>query len=99
VSAVGYNSFHELMYHQVPSVLVPQMAGYMDDQARRAEAAAKRGLCVVLEEADNLFTLRKEVTRLLDDGVTDDLKSAFSEISLPEIGNRAAAKIIESSVR
>lgn len=99
VSAVGYNSFHEFMYNQIPCVLIPQMAGYMDDQARRAEAAAKRGLCVVLDEADNLFTLRKEVTRLLDDGATDDLKAAFSEINLPEVGNRDAAKIIESSVR
>jgi UDP:flavonoid glycosyltransferase YjiC (YdhE family) len=99
VSAVGYNSFHEFMYHQIPSVLVPQMAGYMDDQARRAEAAAKRGLCIVLEDADNLFTLRKEVTRLLEEGATEALKSAFSEISLPEVGNRAAAKIIESSMR
>jgi hypothetical protein len=53
----------------------------------------------VLEEADNLFTLRKEVTRLLEEGATEALKSAFSEISLPEVGNRAAAKIIESSMR
>ena len=41
VSAVGYNSFHEMLYHRVPTILIPQSAEYMDDQERRAHKRSK----------------------------------------------------------
>jgi len=97
ISAVGYNSFHEIMYHSIPALLMPQMAGYMDDQARRAGAAAKRGVSIVLEDPANLMALRKNVAELLEDGATAGLKAAFRELSLPLIGNSDAARIIEES--
>ncbi|MEO0486390.1 MAG: hypothetical protein AAF092_10810 [Pseudomonadota bacterium] len=97
VSATGYNSFHELMYHKVPSILMPQMAGYMDDQARRAEAAGTRELAVVVDEGTDLLRLRKEVTRLMQDGATDDMRAAFDAVTLPDVGNSAAAALIEGS--
>jgi len=98
VSAVGYNSFHELTYHGVPAIFVPQMAGFMDDQLTRAQASAKRGLSVVIDEPENLFTLRRHVTELMEDGATAAMKSAFSDLDLPEIGNSAAARIIEGAM-
>ena len=42
VSAVGYNSFHEAIYNSVPTIFVPQMAPFMDDQRARAISAAER---------------------------------------------------------
>ena len=66
-------------------------------RGRRAGAAAKRGVSIVLEDPANLMALRKNVAELLEDGATAGLKAAFSELSLPNIGNSDAARIIEES--
>ncbi|MGC9420467.1 MAG: glycosyltransferase, partial [Rhodovulum sp.] len=52
ISAAGYNSVHEILYHRIPAVLIPQSAPYLDDQTRRAQALAERGLAEMIEEAD-----------------------------------------------
>ena len=48
ISAAGYNSFHEMLYHRIPSILIPQSAEYMDDQERRSRAAAERDLADIV---------------------------------------------------
>lgn len=95
VSAAGYNSFHELLYHRVPTVFIPQMASYMDDQERRARSASDRGLAVTVQPED-LFALRREVKRLLRLDQREDLIRSMEAEPLPAIGNSAAAKIVEA---
>jgi len=96
ISAAGYNSFHELLYHRVPSIFIPQMAGYMDDQERRARAASDRGLAITVQPGD-VLTIRREVSRLLEHGTTSELIRSMESISLPELGNEVAARIVEGS--
>lgn len=93
VSATGYNSFHEILYHGVPAIFVPQMAAFMDDQERRARAASDRGLaeCVLAHE---ILRLEREIAAFLDSGKADRVRSALSATVLPETGNRAAAALI-----
>ena len=98
VSAVGYNSFHEIMYSGIPSIMIPQFAPYLDDQERRARAAADRGLTSLVLETE-LVRLKQEVAAFLDDGKAADIRAAFAEVALPERGNHAAAHIIESEGR
>ena len=98
VSAVGYNSFHEIMYSGIPSIMIPQFAPYLDDQERRARAAADRGLTSLVLETE-LVRLKQEVAAFLDDGKAADIRAAFAEVALPERGNQAAAHIIESEGR
>ena len=92
VSAAGYNSFHELIYNGVPAIFVPQMAPYMDDQAARAEAAARRGLALCVA-AENLLDLARSVQDLLA-GQGDALRLALAAADLPGPGTVQAARII-----
>lgn len=93
VSAVGYNSFHEALYNQVPSIFIPQMAKFMDDQAARAEAAAEREVATVVAP-ENIFQLQQEIAAHLT-GKSEDIRTRLTELTLPDPGNIAAARIIE----
>lgn len=93
VSAAGYNSFHEILYHRIPAIFVPQMAAFMDDQERRARAAAERGLaeCVLAHE---MLLMAREIAAFLDGGKAARVRAALEGATLPETGNRAAAALI-----
>jgi len=94
ISAVGYNSFHEAMYNKVPSIFIPQMAAYMDDQRARAEAAAERGAAILVEPAQ-MASLVREINLCLDNAKADEVRRVLDNLELPETGNIAAAKYIE----
>ncbi len=94
ISAAGYNSFHEALYHRLPTIFVPQMSEFMDDQTRRARAASDRGLAATVM-ADDLLMLGREVAAFLDHGKAAEVARALAAVTLPEPGNRAAARLIE----
>lgn len=94
VSAVGYNSFHEAIYNRVPTIFVPQMAKFMDDQAARAEAAASRSAATVVT-ADEIARLNRELVAHLVHGKDGEVRAALAALDLPKPGNSAAARIIE----
>lgn len=77
VTAAGYNLYHEVLYHRLPAIFVPQMAGFMDDQERRAQAASERGLAVTVA-ADDLLLLEREVAAFLDGGKGQELRRALA---------------------
>ena len=93
VSAVGYNSFHEALYNRIPTIFVPQMAAFMDDQRSRAVAAAERGLARLVEPHE-LATLDQTLARMLDRGEAEALRSRLHALDLPEPGATAAAACI-----
>ncbi len=95
ISAVGYNSFHEIMYHAVPAIFVPQMAPFMDDQERRALAAAERGFASIVQPQE-LLLLDREIAAFLDGEKATQIRTALATADLPEPGNRAAARLIET---
>lgn len=95
VSAVGYNSYHEILYHHIPSILIPQTAPYLDDQEKRARAASDRGLAATVL-ADELLILEREVNGFLDGGKSETIRQNLSNASLPERGNELAAKLIDA---
>jgi hypothetical protein len=96
ISAVGYNSFHETLYNQIPTIFMPQAADYLDDQERRARAASERDLAATVLGTE-LMQLEREVTAFLDEGKADMIRTALAEIDLPELGNTSAARLIEGS--
>ncbi len=98
ISAAGYNSFHELLYAGVPSIFIPQSAPYLDDQERRARAALDRGVAGLALDKE-LLHLEREVSAFLDGGKSDAIRQALSELSLPDPGNAAAARLIEEGIR
>ncbi len=94
VSAAGYNTFHELLYNGVPSILIPQSAPYLDDQEKRARAASERGLAALVLETE-MVRLEREVASFLDDSRADVIRAALANEALPEPGNLSAAILVE----
>jgi len=94
ISAVGYNSFHEAMYNAVPTIFIPQMSSFMDDQRARAEAASSRGAAILIEPTQ-MSTLDREIDNCLEGSKAGDIKSVLAELELRLPGNAAAARYIE----
>ncbi|MEL6644756.1 MAG: glycosyltransferase [Pseudomonadota bacterium] len=97
VSAAGYNAFHEVLYHAVPTIFVPQIAPYMDDQERRARAASDRDLAVTVLPHE-LMVLDREVHAALDQERRGEMLARLQAAELPERGTRHAAALIEEQV-
>jgi hypothetical protein len=94
LSAAGYNSFHEVLYNQVPTIFVPQTAAFMDDQRARARAAQERGVAGMVE-AQALMTLDREIARALDEGMGETYRARLAALDLPLPGAQEAARLIE----
>ncbi len=93
VTAVGYNSFHEVLYHRIPALMIPQIAPYMDDQERRAQAAVERGLAEMVLP-DDLLMLDRRIRGFLNGAPGEALRKRLAATDLPEPGNAMAARII-----
>jgi hypothetical protein len=65
VSAVGYNSYHELLLSGTPALFVPNEHPMMDDQRARAEHAERMGWSLALRTGD-IYRLQAKLARLLD---------------------------------
>ncbi|RMA42340.1 glycosyltransferase [Rhodophyticola porphyridii] len=93
ISAAGYNSFHEVIYNQIPAIFVPQMAPFMDDQERRARSAVEREIGAATS-AEDIWSLLRHVSRFLESGEVDRISARLHELQLPQLGQTAAARIV-----
>ncbi|WP_068112977.1 glycosyltransferase [Tropicimonas marinistellae] len=93
ISAAGYNSVHEILYHRIPAIFIPQSAPYLDDQTRRARALEERGLCSTVEETDFL-KLERALRDCLDGTAAESFRRALEAVELPEPGTESAARLI-----
>jgi Glycosyltransferase family 28 C-terminal domain len=64
ISAVGYNSFHELLLAGVPAIFVPNEHPQQDDQLARAQFAERQGLGACVRVRD-IYRLSACIDRLL----------------------------------
>lgn len=97
ISAVGYNSFHEVMYNNVPTIFMPQMNSFMDDQRTRALAAVERDLAVMVEP-EQMMLLGQEIRNFLE-GKSEEIRARLQAWEFPEPGNLAAATLIEEMAK
>lgn len=65
ISAVGYNSFHELIFAGIPTIFVPNENQGQDHQLTRARYAQRHGLGFCLRTRD-VYHLAPTLDRLLD---------------------------------
>jgi hypothetical protein len=91
VSAAGYNSFHELLFAGVPTLLVPSPRG-TDDQTARARWAGRQDVALVAD-GDDVGAIAKQATRLLDPSVRHDLAAACHELPRPSGAEMAASHL------
>ena len=92
VSAVGYNSYHELLLGGCPTLFVPNEHPSMDDQLARAVYAERRGWAQV-GRVDRVFELEEKLMRLLDPEVAARQKRRLATLDQAN-GAFEAARLI-----
>jgi hypothetical protein len=93
VSAVGYNSFHELLFAGVPTIFVPNENPQQDDQLARAAFAASHGLGLCVRR-NAIYQLSPAIDRLLDPMVRATIQARCATLEAAN-GALEAARIIE----
>ena len=93
VSAVGYNSFHELLFAAVPTIFVPNENPQQDDQLARAAFAEFQGLGLCVRRGA-VYRLGPAIDRLLDPEVRASIRARCATLAAPN-GALEAARIIE----
>ena len=96
ISAVGYNSFHELIHHGLPAIFVPNEHPSMDDQLMRALFAARRGLGWCVRTAEP-YRVRAAIDRLMDPAERAAIRERC-RARAPGNGAAAAAALVEEMV-
>jgi UDP-N-acetylglucosamine:LPS N-acetylglucosamine transferase len=79
IAATGYNSVHELLPAQIPTVLISNIRG-TDDQDARAKWCHDHGYALRADHAD-LADITKTVAKLNDAGVRESLRKKCSELA------------------
>jgi len=92
VSAAGYNTFHEVMNFDLPTIFIPNRHPSMDDQAGRAEHAQALQAAFELDEAD-LGDLPDLVAIMMDAKARSFLVSSSQKLHHPN-GAEAAARAL-----
>jgi UDP:flavonoid glycosyltransferase YjiC (YdhE family) len=93
ISAVGYNSFHELIAYAVPAIFIPNEHPTMDDQLMRAQFAERRGLGVCVRTCEP-YRLRAAMDRLLDPDQREHMIGRCRSLVFGN-GAQTAAELIE----
>ncbi|MGI9499603.1 MAG: glycosyltransferase [Geminicoccaceae bacterium] len=65
ISALGYNSFHEILFTGVPVIFVPNEDALTDNQAARGSFAERRGFGLMVRTRE-VYRMSEAIDRLLD---------------------------------
>jgi len=94
VSAVGYNSFNEIISFGLPSVLVPNLNQMMDDQASRASFANDHEAAIFVDaELKPIF--REVIVAVHDDDLRQNMTRNCRKLARPNGAHEAAEIIAE----
>jgi len=93
IAATGYNSVHELLPAQIPTVLISNIRG-TDDQDARAKWCQDHGYALRANHAD-LADITAAVAKLSDAAVRESLSKKCAELSNTK-GGREIAQILLS---
>jgi UDP-N-acetylglucosamine:LPS N-acetylglucosamine transferase len=88
IAATGYNSVHELLPAQIPTVLISNIRG-TDDQDARAKWCHDHGYSLRADHA-NLADITATVAKLSDPAVRQRLQSKCAELSNTQGGSEIA---------
>lgn len=97
VGASGYNSFHENLLSNTPTLFIPNLQTGVDDQRARARAAERAGAALVLESPERSSCARA-IKLLVDASVQTRLRRGAALFTRGvENGAEYAANLIEAA--
>lgn len=97
IAATGYNSVHELLPAQVPTVFISNIRG-TDDQEARARWCHENGYALRANHAD-LEDITKTVAQLTDSGLRERLHNKCAELGNTDGGGEIAQTLIDIALR
>ncbi len=98
ISAAGYNTFHELMHHGVPTIFIPRERGW-DDQYERAKQAEVKDACMICPAADIEIKLNLLFEELMNPQKRDAFRLKASSLVPENNAEKVAAEILSSYSR
>jgi Glycosyltransferase family 28 C-terminal domain len=96
ISAVGYNSYHELIFAGLPTLFVPNENPSQDDQLARARYADRHGLGLCVR-AHEIYRLIPALDRLLDPSERQAIATRCAALDVRNGAADAAAMVEELS--
>jgi glycosyltransferase involved in cell wall biosynthesis len=94
ISAVGYNSFHELLTAGIPTLFVPNENPQQDDQLARARWAERRGLALCVRTQE-VYRLKPALERLLDPAERAEMAERSAGLDRTNGAEEASRAIVE----
>jgi len=82
IIAGGYNSFHEVLEHNIPSICFPNMNTGRDDQLARCVVARDAG-CMILVKNRNKRSIKAAVNRIANSDIREKMSNNCSILSRP----------------
>tara|TARA_B100000579_G_C22697476_1_gene788132 strand:- start:134 stop:970 length:837 start_codon:yes stop_codon:yes gene_type:complete len=79
IMAGGYNSFHEVIEAEIPTICFPNMKTSRDDQYARAIIAQEAGCMVVIKERQ-MNSIQAAIDRIVEAEVRELMKNNFKSI-------------------
>jgi len=95
ITSGGYNSFHEAILHQIPTVFVPNEAAEMDRQILRARHARVTG-CGELLRASDRIGLSAVMDRMFDPDTRKEMQRRMARLHFDDGAAESAALILRA---
>jgi UDP-N-acetylglucosamine--N-acetylmuramyl-(pentapeptide) pyrophosphoryl-undecaprenol N-acetylglucosamine transferase len=92
ILAGGYNSFHEAISFNLPTVFIPNKSTGMDNQTLRVKAGVKAGACLMVEE-ENHPELKAAILTMMDSRKREAMRKAC-EAMVPNGADEIGQKLI-----
>ena len=94
IMAGGYNSYHEAIQFQLPTICIPNKSTGMDDQVARARVASDAGAMIVIDNV-NEATMNSAINTMLEPDSRNEAIDAATLLGLQNGADELAAKLSE----
>ena len=93
IMAGGYNSYHEAIAFQLPTLFIPNINTGMDDQSARVMAGEAKGACIVLGGQDEV-SMRSSIEQLINKDVRARMRNACQMLNQENGAEQAASELL-----
>ena len=94
IMAAGYNSYHEAIAFQLPTICIPNKSTGMDDQVARAMVASDAGAMLVVQDV-NEEKLAAAIDTMLDSNKRDEIVAATAQLEQQNGADELAEALCE----